>query len=110
MFSNTILVGRLGSDPELKRTQKGDFICSFSVATTGKWLSKNGQEEEKVTWHKVVCWNKLAELCSSYLAKGRLVLVDGEIVKNSWEDKDGNKQESCEIRAKRVLFLDSKDK
>ena len=110
MFSSTVLVARLGSDPELKKTKKGDFVCNLSVATSGKWLTKDGKEEEKTTWHKVVAWNKLAELCSSYLKKGRLILIEGEIVNKTWSDEDGVNHTVNEIKARKILFLDSKNK
>lgn len=107
MFSTTFLIGRLGSDPELKTTNSGDNVCSFSMATSGKWIDQTGESKEKVTWHKVVCWNKLADLCNQYLSKGRLVFIEGEIVHSSWTDNNGEKHYSSEIKAKKILFLDS---
>ena len=107
MFSTTLLIGRLGGDPELKTIKSGDNVCTFSVATTGKWIDQLGESKEKVTWHKVSCWNKLADLCNQYLSKGRLVLVEGEICHNQWTDEKGEKHYSSEIKAKRILFLDS---
>jgi single-strand DNA-binding protein len=107
MFSTTLLIGRLGADPEIKTVNSKDTICTFSVATTGKWISHDGESKEKITWHRVICWNKLADLCAQYLSKGRLVLVEGEIIHNNWTDEKGDKHYSSEIKAKRVLFLDS---
>lgn len=106
MFSTTLLIGRLGTDPELKTIKSGDNVCTFSVATTGKWIDQSGESKEKTTWHRVTCWNKLADLCNQYLEKGRLVLVEGEITHNQWTDDNGDKHYSSEIRAKRILFLD----
>lgn len=107
MFSTTLLIGRLGGDPESKTVMSGDNICRFSVATTGKWIDQAGEFKEKVTWHRVTCWNNLADLCNQYLSKGRLVLVEGEISHNQWTDDKGEKHYSSEIKAKRILFLDS---
>lgn len=107
MFSTTLLIGRLGADPELKTIKSGDNVCTFLVATTGKWIDQSGESKEKTTWHRVTCWNKLADLCHAHLKKGRLIFAKGEIINNSWEDKDGVKHYSSEIRAKRIFFLDS---
>lgn len=109
MFSTTLLIGRVGADPELRYTSSGDTVTTFSVATTGKWVDSNGESNEKVSWHKVTAWKKLAELANEYLRKGRLVFIQGEIVNNSWTNKQGQKQYSTEIHAKRILFLDSNE-
>ena len=110
MYSSTILIARLGSDPELRYTKNGDAACNLSVATTGKWLDQQGASQEKTTWHKVTAWKQLAELCNKYLSKGRLVFIEGEVVNSSWEDNEGQKHYSSEVRARRILFLDSSSK
>ncbi len=110
MFSTTFLIGRLGGDPESKTTPAGKKICNFSIATTGKWIDQSGESQEKTTWHRISAWEQLAELSQSYLVKGRLVFIEGEIVNNSWEDKEGKKHYSSEVRARRILFLDSSSK
>ncbi len=110
MFNSVILVGRLGHDPESSTTKSGEHLCKFSIATTGKWLDKDGVSQESTTWHQIICWKKLADLSEQYLTKGRLVLIEGEVTTNSWTDKNGVKQYSTEIKAKKVLFLDSNGK
>lgn len=107
MYSQTILVGRLGHDPEFKQTSNGDSQCKLSIATSGKWIDQDGVKQEKTTWHSVIVWNKLAELCRDNLVKGKTVFIEGEITNSSWTDDSGSKHYSSEIKAKRILFFDS---
>lgn len=101
--NKVILIGCLGKDPELKYTQNGVAVATFSVATS----SGGGKDKEQVTeWHSVVVFEKLAENCSQYLQKGRQVYVEGRIQTRSWEDKDGGgKRYKTEIVASVVNFL-----
>lgn len=110
MFSTVFLIGRLGSDPESKATSNNKKVCNFSIATTGKWIDQSGVSQEKTTWHRISTWEQLAELSQRYLKKGRLVFIEGEILNNSWEDSEGKMNYSSEIRAKKILFLDSSSK
>ena len=108
--NKVILVGRLGADPELKNTPSGASVCNFSIATTESWNDKNGGgRQEKTEWHRVVAWNKLADLCGQYLAKGRQVYLEGRIQTRSWDDKEGNKRYTTEIMAQTIQFLGSKN-
>ena len=78
----------------------------FSLATSESWKDKNtGQKQEKTEWHRVVVWNKVAELCQQYLAKGRQVYLEGRLQTRSWDDKDGLKRYTTEIMANSVQFL-----
>jgi single-strand DNA-binding protein len=104
MVNKAILVGLLGKDPTTRTTQSGQTSCSFSVATTEKWKDQQGQKQEKTEWHNVVVWGPQAEACGKYLAKGRMVYVEGKITTRSW-DKDGQKHYMTEIVAKDVKFL-----
>lgn len=110
MFSTTFLIGRIGGEPENKTTTTGKKLSCFSIVTTGKWIDRSGESQEKATWHRISAWEQLAELSQSYLTKGRLVFIEGEIVNNSWEDREGKKHYSSEVRARRILFLDSSSK
>ena len=104
--NKTILLGRLGQDPEIKYTQSGTAVCNFSIATSEKYTDKNsGQKQEKTEWHRVVVWGKLAELCNQYLKKGRQAFVEGKLQTRSWDDKDGNKKYTTEINAQTVQFI-----
>lgn len=103
------IIGNLGADPELKYTQNQTPVCSFSVACTDKWTDKqSGEAKEKTEWIRIVAWNKLAENCSKYLAKGRQVFVEGKFTTRQWEDKDGQKRWTTEVVAQDVQFLGSK--
>ena len=108
MYNKAILIGRLGQDPEMRYTPSGKAVTNFSIATNSKWKDKNGNLQEETTWHDIVCWGKQAEFVGEYCSKGRLVFIDGEIRKNSWEDKNGQKRISVEINARTVQLLDSR--
>jgi single-strand DNA-binding protein len=103
--NKVILVGNLGSDPELKYTPSNRPVCHLSVATNEVWKDKNGQKQEKVEWHRVNVWGDQAEHCQKYLAKGRTVYVEGRLQTRSWDDKEGKKRYSTEVVAERVVFL-----
>lgn len=105
-INKVTLLGNLGSDPEVRYTQSGKPVASFSIATTEAGRSTPGQEREARTeWHKVVVWDRLAELCGQYLSKGRQVYVEGRLQTRQWEDRNGQKQYTTEIVAREVLFL-----
>jgi single-strand DNA-binding protein len=103
--NKVILVGNLGADPELKYTPSNRPVCNLSVATNEVWKDKAGQKQERVEWHRVNVWGDQAEHCSKYLAKGRMVYVEGRIQTRSWDDKEGKKRYSTEVVADRVVFL-----
>ena len=105
MYQRTIVVGHLGRDPEMRYTQSGVPVTSFSVATTRKWSSASGEQQEKTTWFRVTCWRKLAELTAQYLKKGRLVLVEGDIEASAFTDREGNARASLELTATNIKFL-----
>jgi single-strand DNA-binding protein len=104
--NKVILLGRLGQDPELKYTPSGAPVCTFSLATSESWTDKaSGQKQEKTEWHRVVVWNKLAELCNQYLSKGRQAFVEGRLQTRSWDDQNGQKKYMTEINASTVQFI-----
>ena len=105
MYQKTIVVGHLGRDPEMRYTQSGVPVTSFSVATTRKWSSASGEQQEKTTWFRVTCWRKLAELTAQYLKKGRLVLVEGDIEASAFTDREGSARASLELTATNIKFL-----
>jgi single-strand DNA-binding protein len=100
-----VIIGNLGADPELRHTKNGNAVCNFTVATTDRWKDKQGNQQEKTEWHKIVVWGKQAENCERYLSKGRKVSVRGSIQTRDWEDKDGNKRYTTEIVGQEVEFL-----
>jgi single-strand DNA-binding protein len=106
MYQNTVVVGHLGRDPEMRYTPDGTPVTSFSVATTRRWSNREGEPQEKTTWFRVTAWRRLAETCNQYLSKGRLVLVEGDIDVSAWSDKtSGEARATLELRARNVQFL-----
>lgn len=104
--NKVILVGRLGRDPELKYTASGTPFCRFSMATDDSWTDKgSGEKTERTEWHNIVVWDKLAEICSNYLTKGRMVYIEGSLQTREWDDQDGNKRKTTEIRARDMMML-----
>ncbi len=103
--NKVILVGNLGKDPELRSTTSGTSVCEFSIATGESWKGKDGQQQERTEWHRIVVWGKLGENCAKFLSKGRQVYLEGRLQTRSWEDKDGNKRYTTEIVARDVQFL-----
>jgi len=105
MYQRTVVVGHLGRDPEMRYTQEGTPVTSFSVATTRRWNDREGGQREETTWFRVTVWGRQAEPCNQYLSKGRLVLVEGTISASAWKGRDGEPRATLELRADRVVFL-----
>ena len=103
--NKVILVGNLGRDIELRYTPGGAAVATLSLATTDVWNDKSGQRQEKTEWHRVVLWGKTAETLAEYLLKGRQIYVEGRLQTRQWDDRDGNKRYTTEIRADRVVLL-----
>ena len=110
MINKVILVGRLGKDPELRYTQSGVPVTTLVLATSESYIDKSGARQEKTEWHNVVFFQKQAELCSQYLVKGSLIYVEGSLHTRSWEDQQGQKRYTVEVRGMRVQFLDRVEK
>jgi len=108
-INKVILVGRLGNDPEVRYTQDGSAVASFSIATSDEWKDKEtGDKKERTEWHRIVAWRKLGEICGEYLSKGRQVYVEGKLQTRSWE-KDGVTRYTTEIVASDVQFLGGRE-
>jgi single-strand DNA-binding protein len=103
--NKVIVLGRLGTDPEVKTVTGGNTVARLSLATSENWTDKQGQKQERTEWHRIVVWGKLAELCGKYLNKGRQVYVEGRLQTRSWEDPQGQKRYTTEIVASTVQFL-----
>jgi single-strand DNA-binding protein len=103
--NKVIIVGRLGSDPELKSVGSGQNVARLSVATSEAWTGKDGQKQERTEWHRIVVWGRQAENCAKHLSKGRQVYIEGRLQTRSWEDPQGQKKYSTEIVANVVQFL-----
>ena len=103
--NKAILVGNLGSDPEMRYTPSGQGVCEFRVATNESWNDKNGQRQERTEWHRIVVWGKQAEIVKEHFHKGKQVYVEGSLQTREWNDREGNKRSTTEIKALRVLML-----
>src|ERR1700704_2240287 len=103
--NKVILVGNLGRDAELRYTPGGAAVATINMATTEVWNDKAGQRQEKTEWHRVVLWGKTAESLKEYLTKGKQIYVEGRLQTRQWDDKDGNKRYTTEIRGDRVVLL-----
>jgi single-strand DNA-binding protein len=102
------LIGNLTRDPELRYTPSGIAVCSFSIATNRNWTTDTGEKKEEVEFHRIVAWNKLAELCSQFLTKGRKVFVEGRLATRSWTAQDGAQKQTTEIVISDMILLDSR--
>ncbi len=108
-LNKVMLIGHLGRDPEIRYLPSGQANATFSMATTETWAGKDGQKESRTEWHRIVAWGKLAEICGQYLAKGKLIYIEGRIQTREWEDRDGNKRTTTEIVANQMQMLGAKD-
>ncbi|TXD37262.1 single-stranded DNA-binding protein [Lujinxingia vulgaris] len=104
-LNKAMIIGNLGSDPEVRYTQSGAAVANFNIATNEVWTDKSGVKQERTEWHRVVVFGKQAENCGKYLSKGRQVFVEGRMQTRDWEDRDGNKRSTTEIVAQTVQFL-----
>lgn len=103
------LIGNLGADPEIRSTTSGTRVATLSVATSRRWNNAQGQQQEKTEWHRVVCWDKLAEICERYLKRGDRVYIEGSIEYRQWEGQDGQTKYTTEIRAREMIMLGGRD-
>ena len=103
--NKVIIVGNMGRDAEVRYTPGGAAVATLSLATTDVWNDKAGQRQEKTEWHRVVGWGKQAETLAEYLTKGRQIYVEGRLQTRQWDDKDGNKRYTTEIRSDRIVLL-----
>lgn len=105
MINKAILIGNLGADPEIRYTQSGTQVATFSVATTERWKGQDGQMQENTEWHRIVAWGRLAEICGEYLNKGSKVYIEGRIQTRKWQDQSGNDKYTTEIIAREMKML-----
>ncbi len=104
--NKVILVGNLGSDPEIKTTPQGAQVANFSLATSESWTDKNtGEKQEKAEWHRLVLWRRLAEIAGQYLKKGAKIYVEGKLETRSWEDKEGQRRYTTEVVVNQLEML-----
>lgn len=103
-----MLIGNLTRDPELRYTPTGAAVCTIGLATNRYWTTESGEKKEETEFHRVVAWNKLAELCSQLLTKGRKIYVEGRLRTNTWQTQDGSQRSTTEIVIEDMVILDSR--
>ena len=105
-INKVIIVGNLGADPDSRAMPSGNAVTNISVATSESWNDKDtGEKQEKTEWHRVVFFNRLAEIAAQYLKKGSQVYVEGKLQTRKWEDKEGNERWTTEIVANQMQML-----
>jgi single-strand DNA-binding protein len=102
------LIGNLTRDPELRYTPNGAAVCTLGLATNRYWTTDAGERKDEVEFHRLVAWNKLAELCSQLLAKGRKIYVEGRLQTRQWQDQSGGQRSTTEIVIEDMIILDPK--
>jgi len=107
-LNKVMLIGNLTRDPELRYTPQGVAVCSFGLATNRRWTTQAGERKESAQFHRIVAWNKLAELCSQLLVKGRRVYLEGRLQYREWVGNDGNKRRDAELVIEDMIILDSR--
>ena len=105
-LNKVMIIGNLGSEPEMRFTPNGNPVTSFRIATNRIYTTSEGERKQETEWFTVVAWNKLAEQCNQFLTKGRLVYTEGRLRTRTWEGQDGQRHYRTEIIASRVTFLD----
>ena len=107
-MNKAMVIGNLGNDPEIRYTQKGAAVATFSLATTEKWKDADGVQQEHTDWHRIVAWKGLAEICGDHLKKGSKVYIEGKMQTRKWEE-NGNIRYTTEIIAKSMEMLGGKN-
>jgi len=102
------LIGNLTRDPELRYTPQGTAVCTFGMATNRGWVTESGEKKEEAEFHQIVTWNKLAEICSQFLTKGRKVFIEGRLQTRQWTAQDGTARQRTEVVASDMIILDNK--
>jgi len=109
-LNRTELIGRLGADPEIRRTQAGDAVATLAIATNEHWTDKaTGEKREETEWHRCVIWRRLAEIAEQYLHKGARVYVAGQLKTRKWQDRNGLDRYTTEIQVRDMIMLSGHD-
>jgi len=107
-LNKVMIIGKLGRDPEMRYTPSGRPVTTFSIGTSRSWNTAEGEKRVETEWFNVVAWNNLAEICKQYLAKDRLVYIEGRLQNRHWEDTEGHAHTSTEIVAHEMIMLDER--
>jgi single-strand DNA-binding protein len=104
-LNKAMIIGNLGRDPEVRYLQSGQAVANFTVATNERYKDKEGEWQEKAEWHRVVIFDKLAEVAGKYLNKGSRIYIEGRLQTRDWEGKDGQKRYTTEIVCRNMIML-----
>ncbi len=107
-LNKVMLIGRLGQDPEVRYTQSNTAVATLNLATNERYRDSNGEYQDRTEWHRVVAWGRTAEICQQYLSKGSLIYVEGPLQTREWEDNQGQKRYTTEVKALQMTMLDSR--
>lgn len=107
-LNKVMLIGNLTRDPEMRYTPQGTAVCTFGLATNRQWTTESGEKKEDAEFHNLVAWNKLAEICTQLLKKGRKIYVEGRLSTRSWQGQDGSQKQRTEIVITDMIILDKK--
>lgn len=107
-LNKVMLIGNLTRDPELRYTPQGTAVCTLGLATNRSWVVESGEKREETEFHRIVAWNKLAELCSQLLFKGRRIYVEGRLQTRQWTGQDGSQRQATEVVIEDMIILDAK--
>ena len=105
-LNKVMIIGNVGTEPEMRFTPNGNPVTSFRVATNWAYATSEGERKQETEWFTVVAWNRLAENCNQFLTKGRPIYAEGRLHTRTWESQDGQRHSRSEIIANRVIFLD----
>jgi single-strand DNA-binding protein len=106
--NKVILIGNLGSDPEIRHLPSGSVVANFNIATTETYTNKEGQKVKQTEWHKIELWEGLAKIAEQFLKKGSQVYIEGKIKTETWQDSDGNTKSTVRIRGNSMTLLGSR--
>jgi single-strand DNA-binding protein len=109
-LNKATILGHAGKDAEIRYTNNGKAVATFSVATSESWKDQSGAQQERTTWHNVVAWERLAEVCGNYVKKGKQIYIEGRIQNRSYDDKDGVKKYISEIVITDMILLGGSDR
>jgi len=109
-INKVILIGNLGKDPEVRKFENGNKVCTFSLATSESYTDKNGNKQGSTDWHNIKIWGKLADVAEKYLSKGDSIYLEGKISYHSYEDKNGNTRKTTDITVLNMQMIGSTDK
>jgi len=104
-LNKVILIGNIGRDPDLRYTENGSAISTFSLATNTTWVTREGTRNERTEWHNIVAWNRLAEICHQIIRKGDQIYIEGRLRTRTWDDENGERRHKTEVIAEQMIKL-----